>query len=541
MRSGKDRGARVHEPFNASSRVSPSKPDTVPKFVDPVPILETLQPVGHQKGVPLFQITMRQVEQQLHRDFPPTAVWGYEGQYPGPTLEARVRKPILVRYLSELPSTHLLPVDTSVHGADPHLPRVRTVVHLHDGHVPADDDGHPEAWFTPGLTTNGPRFTTNLFRYPNRQRPTTLWYHDHTIGITRLNIYAGLTGFYLLRDENEARLELPSGPFELPLMLQDRSFDKNGSLRYPATIRPEFFGNTNLVNGKVWPFLEVEPRRYRFRLLNAANARFYNLMLEPAIGMIQIGGDGGYLKRPVSVNEILLAPAERADVIIDFTGLEGATVTMTNDAPTPYPAGTAPNRHTRAVMQFRVTLPLSDRDRSRVPRSLPAGPFPRLRDVVRVRDLILDQQKDHMGRQMSMLGIRDIHGRPLPLRWGDATTEKPCRGTVEIWRLINITVDTHPIHLHLVRFLVLDRQPFDVDRLRSAGELVFTGPPVPAAENERGMKDTVRANPGEVTRFVVRFGRYTGEFVWHCHILEHEDLEMMRRLEVIAEDERWRR
>ncbi|MDI1446769.1 multicopper oxidase [Polyangium sp. 6x1] len=484
---------------------------------------------------------MRQIEQQLHRDFPPTTVWGYEGQYPGPTIEARVRQPILIRYLNELPVTHLLPVDVSVHGADVYLPQVRTVVHLHDGELPADVDGHPEAWFTPGLTTNGPMFTTNLFRYPNRQRPTTLWYHDHAMGITRLNIYAGLAGFYLLRDENDARLELPSGPFELPLLLQDRSFNKDGSLQYPATIPPEFFGNTNLVNGKVWPFLEVEPRRYRFRLLNGANARFYNLMLEPAISMIQIGGDGGYLKRAAPVKEILLAPAERADVIIDFTGLEGATITMTNDAPTPFPKGTRPTRHTRAVMQFRVTLPRSGRDRSRIPRYLPAGPFPRLRDVVRSRDLILDQQKDHMGRQMSLLGIRDMHGRPMPLQWGDATTEKPRLGTVEIWRLINLTVDTHPIHLHLVRFHILDRQSFDVDRFRSAGELVFTGPAVPAAENERGMKDTVRANPGEVTRFAVRFGRYTGEFVWHCHILEHEDMEMMRRMEVIAEDSDRRR
>jgi spore coat protein A len=533
-----DNQQEVHTPSTpvagATSQVAPSNPGTVPKFVDPVPIPETLQPIGHEQGEPLFKVTMLQAKQKLHRDFPPTTVWGYEGKYPGPTIEAQRHQPIQVRYLNGLPTTHLFPVDTSVHGADAFRPQVRTVVHLHDGDVPADADGHPEAWFTPDQTTNGPRYTTNLFRYPNRQRPSTLWYHDHTIGITRLNIYAGLAGFYLLRDPSDERLALPSGQFELPLMLQDRSFNPDGSLRYPATIQPEFFGDTNLVNGMVWPFLAVEPRRYRFRLLNAANARFYNLMLEPTLSMFQIGGDGGYLNRAVPQSEILLAPSERADVIIDFTGVAGANFTMTNNAPTPFPTGTAPDAHTRVVMQFRVTLPLSVPDRSRIPQDLPAGPFPRLRDVVRVRDVTLNERQDHMGRTLTLLGIRDLHGRPMPLAWGDSTTETPQLGTVEIWRLINTTEDTHPIHLHLVRFLILDRQPFDVARLQSTGELVFTGPAVPAAKNERGLKDTVRANPGEVTRFAIRFGDYPGEFVWHCHILEHEDYEMMRRLEVHA-------
>lgn len=476
---------------------------------------------------------MRQVAQRLHRDFSPTTVWGYEGMYPGPTIEARRDHPIWVRYLNELPTTHLLPVDTSVHGAEPFRPQVRTVVHLHDGNSPAEFDGHPDAWFTPGLTTNGPLFTTNLFRYPNRQPPTTLWYHDHAVGITRLNVYAGLAGFYLLRDRTEKQLNLPSGPYEVPLVIQDRSFKPDASLLYPATIVPEFFGNTILVNGKVWPFLEVEPRRYRFRFLNGSNARFYNLKLDPALAMVQIGVDGGFLKRPVNVSELLLAPAERADVIIDFAGFEGATFTLTNNAPTPFPNGDSPDANTSLVMQFRVTLPLSGKDGSRIPPKLPAGPFPRLKDVVRVRDLTLNERMDEMGRVLPLLGTRDIHGRPLPLPWGDSTTEMPQLDTVEIWRLINTTADTHPIHPHLVRFLILDRQPFDVARFEETGQLEFTGPPVPAAANEMGLKDTVRANPGEVTRFIVQFSDFPGEFVWHCHILEHEDHEMMRRLTVL--------
>jgi spore coat protein A len=248
--------------------------------------------------------------------------------------------------------------------------------------------------------------------------------------------------------------------------------------------------------------------------------------------MEQIGGDGGYLKRPVTMSEILLAPAERADLIIDFKGHEGATFTLRNNAPTPYPTGTAPDAHTGVVMQFRVTLPLSGQDRSRIAQNLPAGPFPRLREAVRVRDVTLNEVKDHMGRVLPLLGIRDLHGRPLPLTWGDTTTESPRNDSVEIWRIINTTNDTHPIHLHLVRFLILDRQPYDLARFQATGELLFTGPAVPAAKNESGLKDTVRANPGEVTRLAIRFGHYPGEFVWHCHILEHEDYEMMRRLEV---------
>lgn len=486
--------------------------------------------------MPLYQIRMLQVKQQLHRDFEPTVVWGYEGKYPGPTIEARRNRPILVRYLNELPTTHLLPVDTSIHGAEPFRPTVRTVVHLHDGNTPAEFDGHPDAWFTPGLTTNGPLFTTNLYRYPNQQSPTTLWYHDHAVGVTRLNVYAGLAGFYLLRDKAEKRLRLPAGPFEIPLVIQDRSFDANAQLAYPATIEPEFFGNTILVNGKVWPFLEVEPRRYRFRLLNGSNARFYNLSLSPSLPFTQIGVDGGFLRRSVVLSEILLAPAERADVIIDFTGLEGATFTLTNNARTPFPDGAdEPDTNTGVIMQFRVTLNLSGRDRSRVPRKLSAGPFPSVDDVVRLRDLTLNEQADHMDRVLPLLGIRDIQGRPLPLTWGDSMTEQPRLGDVEIWRLINTTGDTHPIHLHLVRFLVLDRQAFDVAHFAATGELVFTGQPDSAAKNEQGLKDTVRANPGEVTRFIVQFGDFPGEFVWHCHILEHEDHEMMRRLEILAD------
>ncbi len=514
--------------------VDPADPATVPKFVAPVPRPAVAQPAGQAKGRPLYEMRMEQFLQQLHPDFAPTTVWGFNGTYPGPTIEARRCKPVVVRYLNNLPTEHLLPVVTSIHGAEPFRPEVRNVTHLHGGNVPDLYDGHPEAWFTPGITQVGPAYVTNEYVYPNQQPPTTLWYHDHALGITRLNVYAGLAGFYLLRSKREERLMLPSGEYEWPLLIQDRTFTSDAQLFYPAEFVPEFFGNTILVNGRVWPFLEVEPRRYRFRFLNGSNSRFYRMRLDPPLTMVQIGSDQGFLPVPVPLTELLLAPGQRADVIIDFADRAGSIFTLTNDAPTPFPNGDPPEPSTTVIMQFRVTLPLSGPDESRIPAKLP-DPFRlKTRKAVRTRDLTLNEVTDDLGRLMPLLGVRDpVSGQPLPLTWGDFTTERPRLGDVEIWNLINVTMDAHPIHLHLVRFLLVDRQPFDVDRLTTTGELVFTGPPIPPEPQEEGPMDTVIAPPGLVTRIITRFCDFPGDFVWHCHILEHEDHEMMRPMEVL--------
>lgn len=213
-----------------------------------------------------------------------------------------------MHWINALPTTHLFAVDHTIHGAEEFRPDVRNIVHLHGSNTPAAFDGDPDQWYTPGLTEVGPAFVSDRFEFPNRQRATTLWYHDHAIGITRLNVYAGLAAFYLLRDQAEDRLPLPKGPFEIPIMIQDRTFNPDASLFYPAAWVPEFFGNTILANGKVWPFLNVEPRRYRFRLLNGSNARFYTLRFDPKLPFHVIGVDGGLLERPVTVKEITLAP-----------------------------------------------------------------------------------------------------------------------------------------------------------------------------------------------------------------------------------------
>ena len=224
---------------------------------------------------------------KLHRDLPPTTVWGYNGSWPGPTIEAQSGRPLKINWVSKLPATHLLPIDHSIHGAESTLPLVRNVAHLHGACALPDDDGYPEAWFT-AHGEHGPKFNPRPSSYPNCQPSTTLWYHDHALGITRLNVYAGLAGFYLIRDEAEKALNLPQGEFEIPLMLQDRLFHHDGSLYYPKVVNgpkehpvwiQEFYGDLNCVNGKVTPFLEVEPRKYRFRILNAANSRFYHLRL----------------------------------------------------------------------------------------------------------------------------------------------------------------------------------------------------------------------------------------------------------------------
>jgi len=554
-----------------SDRMDPAALD---KFVDPLPVLPAVR--GFEEDGSLRQVTigMWEIEQQLHRELPSTRVWAYgeneeSASYPGPTIEARSGFPLEVAWQNNLPASHFLPVDTTIHwAAPPDWPGdgVPTTVHVHGGLQEAPSDGHPDAWFTRGFDQVGPGFVKETSHYSNQNAPETLWYHDHALGITRLNVYAGLAGFYLLRDPaSEEALNLPTGAYERPLLIQDRSFNRDGSLFYPdegvnpdvhPQWVPEFFGDVNLVNGVVWPVLEVEPRRYRFRILDGANARFYHLRLSGGLEFIQIGTDGGYLPAPVRVSSILLGPAERADVIVDFSGLTpGTEITLTNDAAAPYPGGDPPTEHTAQVMMFRVVEP-GGPDTSSVPEAI--AEVPTLDQVDAVRTLTLIEVEDPQSGQP--LGVF-LDGK----RWGEPgnVTELPQIGTTEIWELVNLTDDAHPIHLHLIDFLILDRQEFDSDRYRARYEQLnpdipatdetvtlpveeyLTGQPEPPLAFEAGWKDTVRAPPGQVTRIVVRWLPESAEafpfdpteepgYVWHCHILEHEDNEMMRRLQLVA-------
>ena len=536
-------------PLSAADAANLS-PVNLPPFVDPLPIPPKLV---HRPGVPA-SIRMNSFRQKIHRDLPPTSLWGYNGSWPGPTIEVRRGQPFSVNWFNHLPPRHFLPLDFTVHGEEQTVPPVRAVVHVHGAQTLPEDDGYPDAWITPD-GKKGVAYKPGPNHFPNAQPATTLWYHDHAIGITRLNIYAGLAGFYLIRDDQEDTLNLPAGQYEIPLMLQDRLFLPDGSLLYPAAANgthpvwiQEFFGNTVCVNGKAKPYLEVEPRKYRFRMVNGSNARFYHLTLKPsdasgapseksgeAPQFVQIGTDGGLLPAPLARRALVIAPGERLDFVLDFAGRSGASFAMTNDAPAPYTRGGQVDA--ADVMLFNVSKPLAAPDTSAVPETL--TPFGALDPSLAARERVVSiNEMDRATDGYTMMGMLD--GK----HWDDPVTEDPQAGSMEIWSLANTTGDVHPIHLHLVRFQVLNRQPFDVRGYLATGKLRFTGRPLPPETNEfPGWKDTVKSYPGFVTRIIQHFDLPPGtqvtpgqrfRYVWHCHILEHEDNEMMRPYDVVG-------
>jgi spore coat protein A len=446
---------------------------------------------------------------KLHRDLKPTQFWSFGASVPGPTIEARTGDAILVEWVNTLPQQHFLPIDHKLHGAEADKPQTRTVAHLHGAKAAPESDGYPEDWISPGESA--------VYHYPNQQDAAMLWYHDHAMGINRLNMYAGLFGTYFLRDAAEDRLHLPSGKYEVPISLFDRLLTPAGQLYYPVSDKPdspwvpEVFGDAILVNGKLFPYLDVEPRRYRFRVLNASNGRFYRLMFHNALEFRQIGTDQGLLPAPVPLKSVLLAPAERVDLVVDFSAHRGEHIVLKDDA--------------FIVMQFRVSAAKVE-DNSLLPSTLRS--FTRISEsqAVKTRVFTLDEYTNLVAEPILLLLNATYWHQPI--------TEKPVLNTTEIWSFINPTDDTHPIHLHLVRFQILDRQHYEPWIYQTTGELRFLGPREAPSASEAGWKDTVRADAKMVTRIIVPFEGFTGRYVWHCHILEHEDNEMMRPYEVIA-------
>lgn len=528
----------------------PPSPPMEP-FVDRLPLPPVLQPtsVSMVNGAPRahYDVPMREVLRPLHRDLPPTRVWGYWGMYPGPKIEARRDEPITVKWISELPDHHMLrdAIDPTLHGAGHDTPESPVVVHLHGGVVLPEFDGHPEAWFTRGFAEKGPYFYDEVYHYPNAQRAATLWYHDHTLAFTRLNVVAGLAGLYIIRDEEEESLGLPDGAYEIPLLIQDRRFNPDGSLWYPTEgiyppahpiWFPDYLGDVAVVNGKVYPYLEVEPRKYRFRILNGANARIFNLKLSSGQPFIQIGADVGFLPKPVAMESLWLSNAERADVILDFSEFEGEDIVMTNDAPTPFPIGPPPlpGVGPSMIMQFRVRRRNGDADTSKIPDALPTLTPLKEEDAARSREILLSEDAVMVAPGVHLPTRLLLEGLP----YHDPVITEPSAGSTEIWEFVNVSLVAHPMHVHLAKMQVLDRRPFDVDHYHSTEEIMYTGPATPPAPNEvNAPKDTVFANVNEVTRVLLKFDLPPGtplrlgekfRYVHHCHILEHEDNEMMR-------------
>ena len=517
------------EPDN---NVNPSDPTTIPKFVDHLPIPDIAKPYqkccGSYEKELFYEIIMKEAKHRFHKNFPLTTVWGYNGTYPGPTFEVSKDVPIKVKWVNQLPVKHLLPVDHTLHGAMD-TPDVRTVTHLHGANVAADSDGHPEAWFSRGNEYVGHKYTREVYEYTNHQAGATLWYHDHAMGITRLNVYSGLAGFYLIRDFLEKRLNLPEGPFEVPILIQDKTFNEEGSLFYPDNATPPvdnpvpstpsfFLGNTIVVNGKLWPVLHVEPRKYRFRILNGSNLRAYELKLSNNEVFHQLGTDLGFLHHSVDIDSFIMEPAERLDVIVDFTAYKDQEIILQNVA------GGAAGTDMAVVMKFIVDEELSSPDTSTIPKEL--MPFHKMDPALAVKErtLILDETTDHYGRVMHLLNDR---------MWTDPATEKPKLDTMEIWHLKNNFAFPHPIHLHLVHFQILGRKVVTDQDFDENGNYKFDiNTLTPPLDFETGPKDVVRTDPGQVTSIIMHFKEHCGDYVWHCHILEHEDYDMMRPLVV---------
>jgi spore coat protein A, manganese oxidase len=604
------------------------------------------------KNADYYEISMKQFTQQiLPAGYPATTVWGYGAitasnrrallvhNAPSLTIEAQAGRPVRVKWINDLKDAtgnylpHLLPVDPTLHWANPpggtaardtrphfaetpdsYTGPVPMVTHVHGAVGVGDEsDGYAEAWFLPaavdlpsGYATEGtwynffkskaasnygaawgPGFAT--FEYPNDNRASTIWYHDHAVGMTRLNVYAGPAGFYIIRggpagddavlDTRTGLSAVLPGPapregdkfpsnktyYEIPIAIQDRAFNNDGSLFYPDTRaffdeatesdpgfipdtdlspiwNPEFFGNMIMVNGNTWPFQTVEQRRYRFRFLNGCQSRFLILDFSniPGVEVWQIGNEGGFLSAPVNItgmgNQLLMGLAERADMIVDFTNVPAGNYVLGNLGPDePFGGGTpdedfdvADPNSTGQILQFHVVPALAP-DPTTPPAFLQLPVITPLPAPVATRPLALMEEMSTAwdGPAAAMLGNVES-GMAMHRMWMEPISENPNVGDTEVWEFYNFTADAHPMHVHEVVFEVVDRQAISFEEhMGHVTDIQLVGTPRPAEAWETGFKDTVIAYPGEVTRIKAKFNA-PGQFVWHCHIVEHEDNEMMR-------------
>ncbi|MFV1985482.1 MAG: multicopper oxidase family protein [Thiohalomonadales bacterium] len=564
------------------------------------------------KGGNLYEIVVQQAVHQTgikdsNNNLLNTRIWGYGENnterdninvtWPGKTFVVNSNIETKVTWINGLrdarnnPLAHLLAIDTTNHWAYSLNDRSRNlgtdgvplVTHLHGGNTDSNSDGNPE--YFEGLTANsrGPRYVSNNYTYGNTQDAGTLWYHDHALGITRLNVYTGLAGFYIIRDDYDTGLEdnplsLPADDHELAYCVQDRSFKTNGDYYYPTSTNPnypphsivsEIFGDHILVNGKIWPKTDVEPCKYRIRLLNGSDTRFMRIRFRsvalnetsfgpssPVLNFTVIGSDQGFLRQAVDVTKLDFMPAERLDIIFDFASVpENTRIIIENtlgDVPITSRNDSALGARTNRIIAFDITRPIDSRcnfDKNTFNRMI-ADIYPHIHDVpVKTRNLGLFGTRDEFGRMVPMLGTAemvkdenqtDVQGS---LGWSDPVTENPNEGDTEIWNFYNTTDHAHPIHVHLVHFDILSRKKFtatvQVKDMMIDGKLrkgkfmtnIVSTTNEPVYESERGPKDMVICYPNEVTQIRMKFDK-PGRYVWHCHILSHEDHEMMRPIYV---------
>lgn len=580
---------------------------TIPKYTSELDILPVFKPIYEydyeiKECIPTYKIDILKTEtQMLPKDYPKTTVYAYGGivysdsctekyvaSTPGPSFIAKTNEAISVEWRNKIDSAHILPVDPTLHWANPNnfivppkpWPQfppgftqaqfpVPTVTHLHGGESEAKYDGFPDSWFTfNGIT--GPSYETNIYRYLNQQQSSNLFYHDHTLGITRLNVYAGLAGLYIIKDpcnvlDCEKCSPLPQGKYDIGLVVQDKSFNEDGSLYFPANgvnpdthpyWRPSFLGNTNVVNGKVWPYLKVEKKPYRFRIVNSANSRFYTFKLSNNENFIIIGTDSGYVEKPMCVKEITLSPAERIDIIIDFSKFTDEKVLLLNTNEN----SELDKETTGQIMQFKI----EENRHNYCPLILPPilNYIPKLHETVSKRIVVLNTARNEGGLEALLLNGQ---------MWSAPVSEKPLVGSTQVWEIVNITGGAHPIHIHLIDFQVINRQDIDSTSysndfnaingpspLSNPTKIIdpgayLIGKPTKPTPSERGWKDTVIAYPGQVTRIIVPMfpsvsnpecvkpgdnlfpfdpSSFPG-YVWHCHLLDHEDNEMMRPMKIV--------
>ncbi|UCH82232.1 MAG: multicopper oxidase domain-containing protein [Nitrospiraceae bacterium] len=499
-------------------------------FIEPLPIPPILQPTGTRAdGVLQYTVSVEEAAQNVHSKLPDTTVWTYNGAWPAATIVATKDTPIEVTYVNNLSSgggggrgTNLLEVDTCAHGPNSWADSKRIVTHLHGGHVPARVDGQPEYHILPG--------ERDIYEYPNNQDAATLWYHDHALGITRLNVYGGMAGYYLLADSEDTlgpdnAFGLPSGQYEIGLAIQDRIFNPDGSLFYNAQLEEAFKGDKIVVNGKVWPFLNVDQGKYRFRILNGSQSREYSLRLENITNpgndpsFLLVGTDVGLVSAPIDLGNTIstFVPADRLDVVIDFAGYPvGTEIVMRNDEQT---SPLLPN-----IMKFVVTgNPGYTGTISSTLR--PVTPMPEnSADVTRYFRLVREPNqlcKDASGRSVTEWLVESLDGpggNVIGKHWDDLT-EFPILGNREVWEFENPTSSMHPMHVHLVKYQILSKE-------------TLGGQPIPLETWEiNTWKDTVRVPPNSRVKIIMDFTDYLGRFPQHCHILDHEDHEMMRQFQ----------